>query len=76
MSGTYFPDSSVLVKRHVNEIGSYWFSNLADAKTGNTIIISRLSLNEVISAFNRRCRELSLTQTEYQKVSQALKVLL
>ena len=70
MPDTYFADASVLVKRHVNEIGSYWFSNLADLTAGNTIIISRLSLTEVISAFNRRCRELSLTQTDYKKVSQ------
>jgi predicted nucleic acid-binding protein len=70
MPDTYFADASVLVKRHVNEIGSYWFSNLADSQTGNTIIISRLSLIEVISAFNRRCRELSLSKSDYQKISQ------
>jgi uncharacterized protein len=70
MSQTYFADASVLVKRHIYEIGSYWFSNLADLTTGNTIILSRLSLTEVISAFNRRCRELSLSKTDYQNVSQ------
>ncbi len=70
MSQTYFADASVLVKRHIYEIGSYWFSNLADLKTGNTIILSRLSLTEVISAFNRRCRELSLSQPDYQIISQ------
>ncbi len=67
---TYFADSSDLVKRHVREIGSIWFSNLADAQTGNTIIISRLSISEVFSAFNRRQRELSLSQIDYQKVAQ------
>jgi len=71
MAQTYFADSSGLVKRHVQEIGSSWFSQVADAQTGNTIIISRLSLTEVFSAFNRRCRELSLSQTDYQKVAQA-----
>lgn len=70
MSDNYFADASVLVKRHIYEIGSYWFSNLADLQTGNTIIISRLSLIEVLSAFNRRCRELSITQTDYQKIAQ------
>lgn len=67
---TYFADSSGLVKRHVREIGSGWFSNIADAQTGNTIIISRLSIWEVFSAFNRRKRELSLSQIDYQKVAQ------
>jgi uncharacterized protein len=70
MPQTYFADASVLVKRHIYEIGSYWFSNLADLDTGNTIILSRLSLTEVISAFNRRCRELSLSKPDYQNVSQ------
>ena len=70
MPETYFPDSSALVKRHVQEIGSNWFSGIADTQTGNTIIISRLSISEVFSAFNRRCRELSLSQTDYQKIAQ------
>ncbi|HEX8734044.1 MAG TPA: type II toxin-antitoxin system VapC family toxin [Pyrinomonadaceae bacterium] len=70
MSDIYFCDASVLVKRHVQEIGSKWFSNLADLRTGNKIIISRLSLIEAISAFNRRFRALSLSRNDYQKVSQ------
>lgn len=70
MPQTYFADSSGLVKRHVNEIGSSWFLQISDVKVGNTIIISRLSLTEVFSAFNRRCRELNLSQTDYQKVAQ------
>ncbi len=67
---TYFADSSGLVKRHVKEIGSVWFSQVADAQTGNTIIISRLSISEVFSAFNRRRRELSLSHSDYQRVAQ------
>lgn len=70
MAETYFADSSVLVKRHVQEIGSKWFWQITDAQTGNTIIISRLSITEVISAFNRRCRELSLSRIDYQKIAQ------
>lgn len=69
MAETYFADSSSLVKRHVQEIGSRWFSQLTEAQTGNTIIISRLSITEVFSAFNRRRRELSLSQIDYQKVA-------
>lgn len=69
MPQTYFADSSALVKRHVAEIGSRWFSHIADAQTGNTIIISRLSISEIFSAFNRRCRELSLSRNDYQKVA-------
>lgn len=67
---TYFADSSGLVKRHVSEIGSRWFSQISDVQTSNTIIISRLSISEVFSAFNRRRRELSLSQIDYGKVAQ------
>ena len=67
---THFADSSGLVKRHVSEIGNVWFSQIADTKSGNTIIISRLSISEVFSAFNRRRRELSLNQADYFKVAQ------
>lgn len=70
MTETYFADSSVLVKRHIQEIGSKWFSQIADEQAGNTIIISRLSITEVFSAFNRRCRELSLGKIDYQKIAQ------
>ncbi len=70
MAETYFADSSGLVKRRVSEIGSSWFSQIADTRTGNTIIISRLSTSEVFSAFNRRRRELNLSQIDYRKVAQ------
>ncbi len=70
MAQTYFADSSALVKRHVQEIGSNWFSQVADKQTGNKIIISRLSISEIFSALNRRFRELSLSRSDYQKVTQ------
>ncbi len=70
MPQTYFADSSALVKRHVQEIGSNWFSQIADPQTRNTIIISRLSISEVFSAFNRRRRELNLSRIDYQKIAQ------
>jgi len=70
MPEAYFADSSALVKRHVQEIGSIWFLNLADTQTGNTIIISRLSITEVFSAFNRRRRELSLSKNDCQRIAQ------
>jgi len=43
----YYADSSALVKRHVNEIGSGWFQALADSATGNVITTSRISLIEI-----------------------------
>lgn len=65
----YYADSSVLVKRHVNEIGSGWFRALADPATGNVIITSRVSIIEVYSAFNRRLREASLSPVDYAQLA-------
>ena len=65
----YYADSSVLVKRHVNEIGSGWFRALSDPATGNVIITSRVSIIEVYSAFNRRVREARLSPVDYAQLS-------
>ena len=65
----FFADSSVLVKRHVNEIGSNWFRALADPRTGNVIITARVSIIEVYSAFNRRRREASLSFNDYAQLA-------
>ena len=65
----YYPDSSVLVKRHVNEIGNGWFRALADPASGCVIITSRVSIIEVYSAFNRRVREASLIPVGYTQLA-------
>ena len=65
----YYADSSVLVKRHVNETGSAWFRALVDPSSGNDIITSRVSLVEVYSAFNRRAREALLSNKDYKQIA-------
>src|SRR5215469_8479071 len=67
--GEYYADSSVLVKRHVQEIGSDWFRALADPTAANSIIISRLGITEVFSAFRRRMREASLDPADYTQLA-------
>ncbi|MCP9495188.1 MAG: type II toxin-antitoxin system VapC family toxin [Pyrinomonadaceae bacterium MAG19_C2-C3] len=62
---SYYSDSSVLVKRHVLEVGSPWFRTLADPRSGNIIITAQLSIVEVFSALNRRCRESSISPADY-----------
>lgn len=69
MADTYYADSSVLVKRHVQEIGSNWFRQLADTAAGNLIVTASLSLVEVYSALNRRKRELNLSQSDYAQIA-------
>ena len=62
----YYADSSVLVKRHVQETGSAWFRALCTQNSGNLIITTRLSIAEVYSALNRRRREADISTVDYQ----------
>lgn len=64
----YYADSSVLVKRHVNEIGSDWVRSLTDPAAANLIITTRLSFVEVCSALNRRVRETSIIALDYAQM--------
>ena len=65
MNQIFYADSSVLVKRHVQEIGSVWFQSLVLPASNNSIITAKLSIVEVFSAFNRRRREATISQIDY-----------
>ena len=62
----YFLDSSAIVKRYVNEAGSNFVETLTDSRSGNLILLSRITQVEVASAFARRLRGGSLTQADTQ----------
>jgi uncharacterized protein len=55
--GSYFLDTSALVKRHVIEPGHQWIRSLCRANAGNTIVISEAALTEVIASVCRMARE-------------------
>jgi predicted nucleic acid-binding protein len=61
---TYFFDSSAIVKRYVNETGSNFVENLTNLKSGNLVLLARITQVEVASAFARRLKSGSLTQNE------------
>ncbi len=69
MSLFYYADSSALVKRHIPEIGSAWIEKEFDIASGNRVITSKFTIIEVLSAMNRRQREASISQTEYDQFS-------
>jgi len=69
MSENYYADSSALVKRHVAEIGSRWIQNEFAPDSLNKIFTAKLSIVEVLSAFNRRRRDNTLTATDYTQIS-------
>jgi uncharacterized protein len=66
----YFLDSSALVKRYVPETGSAWIQTIADAATGNLLIIARITWVEVLSALARRQRDGSLSAPDVDLIIQ------
>lgn len=70
MSQIYYADSSVLVKRHIREIGTDWLLELLDPTANNSIITSTLSIVEGLSALNRRVREAAIDATDYPKIAE------
>lgn len=67
--GDYYADSSVLVKRHVQELGSAWFQALAAPAAHNLIFTASISIVEFYSALNRRRREATLDLAYYQAIA-------
>jgi predicted nucleic acid-binding protein len=61
----FYADTSVLVKRHIREIGSDWVVELTELTSQVGISTSHLARIEVVSALNRRVRERQLTTDAY-----------
>jgi hypothetical protein len=57
----YFLDSSTLVKRYVAELGSGWVQAITAQNANHAIYVAQIARIEVVSAFARRKRELSLS---------------
>lgn len=66
-------DSSCLVKRYVNEIGSQWVLSITDPVAGNEIYTVRITGVEVISAVSRRKRDGTIVATDAAMVIATLK---
>lgn len=62
----YFFDSSAIVKRYVNENGSNFVDALADVKSGNLILLARITRVEVAAAFARRLKNNSISSADAQ----------
>jgi uncharacterized protein len=68
MVAAYFLDSSALLKRYIPEIGTTWVQNLTARASGNTLLVSRVTSVEILSAIARRQREGSLTSEQTQEL--------
>lgn len=62
----FFCDSSAIVKRYVNETGSNFVDSLADLKSGNVILLARITRVEVAAAIARRLKNGSMTTADAQ----------
>ena len=60
----YFIDSSALVKRYINEIGSAWVLGLFDPTLNNEVYIGAITGVEIIAAITRRSRSGSISITD------------
>ena len=60
--GSYFLDTSALVKRYVTEPGSEWVEMRCRPAAENTIIISQATLVEAVATFCRKAREQNISQ--------------
>jgi hypothetical protein len=61
--GVYFIDSSALIKRYVNEVGSAWILELFNSKSDNKIFIAAITGVEIIAAIARKSRSGSISST-------------
>ncbi|HEX8202862.1 MAG TPA: type II toxin-antitoxin system VapC family toxin [Isosphaeraceae bacterium] len=60
----YFFDTSALVKRYVNEVGSAWVDGLIDPAAGHSARVASITGVEVVSAIARRERRGSISPTD------------
>ena len=61
MVNAYFLDSSALVKRYVEEIGSSWILSITNSSSSNHLYVVEITLVEALSAIGRRQREGNLS---------------
>ncbi|MEG5035356.1 hypothetical protein [Microcoleus sp. AT3-D2] len=64
----YFVDSSALVKRYINEIGSAWVLSLCDPALNNDILIAAITSVEIVASITRKsAAEVSMRQMLQQR---------
>ena len=66
--GTYFLDTSALVKRYVAETGHDWVSGLFQREAGNSLIISQATLAEAVAAFCAKARASDISELERDRI--------
>ena len=57
----YYADSSALVKRYVNEVGSAWVQAICEPTTNHIIALAHVGLAEIAAALGVKYRQSVLT---------------
>lgn len=70
----YFLDSSALVKRYLNEIGSPWVVRLCDRSLNHEIFVVAITAVEAIAAITRRSRGGSISISDATLVRNRLRL--
>lgn len=60
----YVVDSSAVVKRYVQELGTAWVRGLTDPAAGHTLYLAGITGVEVVAALTRQARGGALTPTD------------
>ena len=60
----YYFDSSALVKRYVNEVGSAWVQNITAPRANNQILTAEITIIETTSALFRKDRDGEITNVD------------
>lgn len=66
--GTYFLDTSAIVKRYVPEPGHVWITTICDPLQDHKLYIAKVTLVEAVAAICRRARENSITVTDRDRL--------
>lgn len=66
--GTYFLDTSAIVKRYFPEQGHYWIVALCDPKQEYDLYISQVALVEVVAAICRKAREQNIADEQRDRL--------
>ncbi len=66
--GTYFLDTSAIIKRYILEQGQAWVLSLCDPAHDHVLYISQAACVETVATICRRAREQSITLSERDRL--------
>jgi uncharacterized protein len=69
----YFVDSSALVKRYINEIGSAWVLELFNPALNHEIFVAAVTGVEIVAAITRRSRGGNISVSDAATICRQLK---